>query len=142
MAQPTSSAVAANAPLTLTDQDVLALTRTRRWVRFVAVTSLVGTGLAFLLLAGVIIGRKTSGLDQLTDGGLWVLTMVGLGLFGNFCLRYAASLRAFENGQPAALIGAFRSLRFIWVLVAVGFGLHAVRHGLTALFRAFGWPLP
>jgi hypothetical protein len=111
-------------PLTLREQDLAALARTRGWIRFLGGFSLAGALLFGLMIpVASLTNPARSPLDRVVVMATLVIAALATGVWGIFCWGYASGLAAFGRGRPGGLVRAFRNLRRIWVLMVIGFAL-------------------
>jgi hypothetical protein len=127
-----------NAPVSLGQQDLANMARTRGWARFLSVVY-------FLAMAGMLLGALAmaalSGRMAAQLGGRWMpgvvlgAMLVGVlacGLYGVLNWRYSSALYDVDRNQGPALVNAFRNLRLLWMFTAVFYGL-GLLFGLLSL---------
>jgi hypothetical protein len=135
----------ANVPaVTLTEADLRNLQRSRSWARFLAVVGFVMT--ALLVLGGLGVGVATRALPGAAAGGLstWMAIVMGVGaigagLYAVITWRYASAVRDIDRRQGAALVDAFRNLRFLWTFNAVIYVLTVLYTVVSIVGTWFGF---
>lgn len=124
-------------PLALTTDDLAALDKARGWARFVGIIGFIGCGLmavmALAAVASLAALPEGPGARPLTGAGfVAVVMLVLIGYVAThswLVMRYASGVRAHTHGDGAALARAFWSLKVLWILTVV-------TYGLTILFTA------
>jgi hypothetical protein len=131
-------------PLVLSDAAVEHLGKARFWARFVSVFGFIYAGL--MALAGVAL--VVFPLPAERQPVLLVLVAIVYALVGLLVLSsalfwtYAGRLAAFGRGQARALVTAFRSLRHIWIMLAISYGLSLLASAAMVLIKIVGVEVP
>ena len=131
-------------PLVLSDAAVEHLAKARFWARLEAVFGFIYTGM--LALGGALLAV----IPRPPGGGPSLIVMVPIlfGLAGLLALSsmlfwtYGGRLAAFGRGQAGALVPAFRSLRHIWILFAVSYGLSLLATVVLVVMKIVGAEVP
>lgn len=106
----------------LTDGALQALAKTRGWVNFLGIISIIGACFAGLAILGGLIALAAQGLAGVTmivEGAVLAIVMI---LFAVYWLRYAKSLKrlsTMDGPLDAALEEAFVNQRRLWTFQGV-----------------------